>query len=394
MAAIDEITLPGGMCIFFTETGGAERVLGNIVGDSLSIDRDSDEIEHFTNKSGIRRKDKVFTIEENAQLDFELDEINVDNLRYFFKGATISTVGAGTAGITDQKETLTAETFISVEKPGLTAVTVRQFLDYVFVDNNGVFVDNSVEADTAAGVAFIGFATIVTDFVYMGKETKFGRVDFELDTLGTGMTGVDYEYWNGSAWVALTGVTDGTSDQTADGSLTYTVPTNWAKTTVNSVNAYWIRMSEPTTITVPPTYFSIGRNRAATPLVEGTDYEVDPGAAGGVTTTKYGAIRRVAAGDLVDGEEVKTSFTYVTYTSQTFGIAEQSNIEGSARLVVAPQTGRGTSFQIDIPRCQLKNNGSMDLDDTDFQTIPLSIVVLDNSAVNATNPFGTVTVFP
>ena len=45
MAAIDEITLPGGMCVFFTETGGVERQLGNIVGDSLSIDRDSDEIE-------------------------------------------------------------------------------------------------------------------------------------------------------------------------------------------------------------------------------------------------------------------------------------------------------------------------------------------------------------
>ena len=82
----------------------------------------------------------------------------------------------------------------------------------------------------------------------------------------------------------------------------------------------------------------------------------------------------ILGGILVDGEEVKTSFTYVTFASQTFGIAEQSNLEGSARLVVAPQTGRGTSWQIDIPRCQLQNNGSMDLDDSDFQTIPLSII--------------------
>jgi hypothetical protein len=392
MAAIDEITLPGGMCVFFTETGGAERQLGNIVGDSLSIDRDSDEIEHFTNKSGIRRKDKIFTIEENAQLDFELDEINVNNLRYFFKGATISAVGGGTAGITDQKETLAGEAFVSVEKPGLTAVTVRQFVDHVFLDTNGTFTDHSVAADTAEATAdqFTGLTNTVTDFIYIGKKTVFTEVDFQMDQLGVGHTAIDYEYWNGTAWVNIvTGLSDGTTNQTADGLLTYDLMTDWAQTTVNAVSAYWIRFSEPTTITTPATYWSIGRQA----LVEGTDYEVDPGAATGVSTTKNGAIRRIAAGALEDGEEVKTSFTHVTFTSQTFGIAEQSNIEGSARLLVAPQAGRGTSWQISIPRCQLKNNGSMDLDDSDFQTIPLSIVVLDNSSVDSNNPFGTVTVF-
>jgi hypothetical protein len=84
----------------------------------------------------------------------------------------------------------------------------------------------------------------------------------------------------------------------------------------------------------------------------------------------------------------------VTFTSQTFGIAEQSTIEGSARFVNNPQSGRGTHWEMLFPRCQLTNNGAMDLDDTDFQTIPLSLVVLDNSAVDSVNPFGTVTVFP
>ena len=166
MAAIDEITIPGGVCVFFTETGGVERKLGNIVGDSVSVDRESDEIEHFTNKSGIRRKDKIFTVEENAQVDFEIDEVNVDNLRYFFKGASISSVGAGTAAIVDQKETSLVEEFVSVEKPGLTIVSARQFVDHVFMTADGItFVDNSVEADTAAGVAFTGLVTPVTDFM-------------------------------------------------------------------------------------------------------------------------------------------------------------------------------------------------------------------------------------
>tara|TARA_R110000772_G_scaffold267971_1_gene393523 strand:- start:2091 stop:3269 length:1179 start_codon:yes stop_codon:yes gene_type:complete len=392
MAAIDEITIPGGVCVFFTETGGVERSLGNIVGDSVSVDRESDEIEHFTNKSGIRRKDKIFTVEENAQIDFEIDEINVDNLRYFFKGASISTVGAGTTLITDQKATSAVEEFVSVGQPGLSpGVTARQFLDYCLVDTNGVFVNNSVETDTAAGTAFTGLVNTVTDFVYLGKLTQFSEVEFDMDTSGTGHTAIDYEYWDGTAWTSISvGLVDGTTNQTGDGILTYTLMTDWALTTVNGISAYWIRFSEPTTVTISATYFSIGRQA----LIEHTDFGVDPGSAAGAGATKNGGVRRIAAGILEPGEEFKVTFTYTTFVSQTFGIAEQSTIEGSARFVNNPQSGRGKHWEMTFPRCQLNNNGAMDLDDTDFQTIPLSLVVLDNSAVDTVNPFGTVTVFP
>ena len=339
MAAIDEITIPGGVCVFFTETGGVERSLGNIVGDSVSVDRESDEIEHFTNKSGIRRKDKIFTVEENAQIDFEIDEINVDNLRYFFKGASISTVGAGTTLITDQKATSAVEEFVSVGQPGLSpGVTARQFLDYCLVDTNGVFVNNSVETDTAAGTAFTGLVNTVTDFVYLGKLTQFSEVEFDMDTSGTGHTAIDYEYWDGTAWTSISvGLVDGTTNQTGDGILTYTLMTDWALTTVNGISAYWIRFSEPTTVTISATYFSIGRQA----LIEHTDFGVDPGSAAGAGATKNGGVRRIAAGILEPGEEFKVTFTYTTFVSQTFGIAEQSTIEGSARFVNNPQSGRG-----------------------------------------------------
>jgi hypothetical protein len=102
----------------------------------------------------------------------------------------------------------------------------------------------------------------------------------------------------------------------------------------------------------------------------------------------------LASGDIEAGEEVKTSFTFVTFTSQTFGIAETSSLEGSARFEALPGTGRGRKWQMTIPKCQLVNNGTMDLDDTDFETIPLSLVVLDNFDCDPVNPFGTVTVFP
>jgi hypothetical protein len=385
-----DITVPGGVKVFFTETGGVERDLGNIVGDSVSIARDTEELEHFTNRSGQRRKDKVITVEESAQIDFELDEINVDNLRYFFKGGSITDVGAGTTAVVDQVETMTAELYQSVEKPGLTAISMRQFLDYVFLDDNGTFIDHSVEADTAAGTPFTGLGAPAVDFLYCGKTEKFAEIYFDVDTAAVGMTGIDVEYWNGSAWVAVDSLSDGTTNMTVDGVITHAPNAAWAQTTVNSVSAYWIRISEPTTVTTPATYFSIGRQA----LVEHTDYDVDPGAAVTSGSVRNGAVRRIAAGILEDGEKAKVSYTYVTFTSQTFGIAETSTLEGSARFEAFPGTGRGRKWSMTIPKAQLINNGTMDLDDTDFETIPLSLVVLDNYDCDPVNPFGTVTVFP
>ena len=387
MAAIDEITLPGGMCVFFTETGGVERQLGNIVGDSLSIDRDTDDIDHFTNKSGLRRRDKIFVVEENAELTFELDEINVNNMRYFFKGAAISTVGAGTAAITLQKETSLVEEFVSVERPGLTAVSARQFLSNVFLDDNGTFLDHSAAMDDGAASTISINAVTVEDTLYCGKTTQFGEIVFDIDTAGSYAAPL-WEYWNGTTWSTLT--TAGVDDFVGTGLqiMTFTVPVDWAKNTVNAVSNFWIRFSTGAVTTT-----AILDNAGRQTLLEHTDFGVDPGQAAGIGSARHGAVRRIAAGILEPAEEFYVNFTYVTFSSQTFGVAEQSNLEGSARLIVAPQSGRGTSWQIDVPRCQLNNNGAMDLDDTDFQTIPLSITVLDNFANDPINPFGTITVF-
>lgn len=389
MAAIDEITIPGGIKVFFTETGGVEKDLGNIVGDSVSINRDSNDLDHYSNRSGLRRKNKTFAIEENLQIDFELDEVNVGNMRLFFKGGSLTSVGAGTAGITDQKETLTAETFVSVEKPGLTSVTARQFLDYVYLfDGVSTYTDHSTEADTAAGTPFTINAD-AGDYLYLGKLTQFKELDIDVATAMTGYTNALWEYWDGSTWSTLS--MTGTDDFSVDATLSFTVPGDWALTTVNSVQAYWIRFSQDAASpAVPATLNSIGRQT----LTENTDYKVNAGAAGSASAVENGSIARVAAGALVSGEEIKVSFTYVTFTGMSFGIAEQSTIEGSARFECYPQSGRGSSWNLVFPRCQIKNNGSMDLDDSNFQKLPLSLVVLDDSEVTAVNPFGTATVFP
>lgn len=380
-------TVPGGVRVFFND-GTGERDLGNIVGDSVSFTRDTEELEHFSNRSGTRLKDKVVTIEESAQIDFALDEINVTNLQYFFKGGSITNVSQGTANITDQKETLIAEQFISVEKPAISSVSMRQFVDFVRIDENGAgtFTNNDAEADTAGGTPFT-LLDSTTDFLYIGKLTQYQEVDIQLAVLGVYAGSVTWEYFDGTSFTAL--VTAGANDLESSGVMTFTPPSDWAQTAVDGVTAFWIRASA-STVTSPATANSIGRQT----LTENVDFRVDPGSDGSITPQQDGRVSRISTGALVDGEEVKVSFTYVTFASQTFGIAQVATIEGSARFVNNPSSGRGVHWEVIIPRAQLTNNGNMDLNDSEFQQIPLSLVILDNSACSPVDPFGTVQVFP
>lgn len=383
----DNYTVPGGIKVFFND-GTGERDLGNIVGDSLTVTRDTEELEHFSNRSGTRLKDKVITIEEAVQFDFNLDEIVIENLRYFFKGGSLTSVGAGTNTVVDQNETLTGEIFSSVEKAGITAVSVRQFLDYMRLDTTGAgstFTNNDTEMDTAAGTPFTILGD-TNDIAYLGKDTQFKEVYFDLGTLGDYTASVTWNYWDGASWAVL--ATAGSDDLEASGVMTFTIPGDWATTVVNSQSAYWIRAQASAFVTAA-TANSIGRQVMA----DLTDYKVDPGFATGINARQDGRIARIAAGSLASGEEVKTSFTYVTFTSQTFGIAGVSTIEGSARVEVHPSSGRGSSYDLVIPKAQLVSNGNMDLNDSEFQEIPMSLVVLDNSSVSATDPFGTIQVF-
>jgi len=69
------------------------------------------------------------------------------------------------------------------------------------------------------------------------------------------------------------------------------------------------------------------------------------------------------------------------------------SIEGSARLEVHPQSGRGLQFDIEIPKCQIKANGNLDLNDQEFMVIPLSLVVLDDTENTPAYPYGRVLLY-
>jgi len=96
----------------------------------------------------------------------------------------------------------------------------------------------------------------VNDAFYLGFGLQFSKIKINVGTAGAGTYTVTWEYWNGSAWTALSGVTDGTTGFKTSGTndVTYTVPTDWAVVSVNgSPTMYYIRARRDAgTVTTDP----------------------------------------------------------------------------------------------------------------------------------------------
>jgi hypothetical protein len=112
--------------------------------------------------------------------------------------------------------------------------------------SGGSFVDNTAEARSQGGTGFKLFQgpTVTNDEAYVGMSSKFGRAKYIFSTAGVQNAAVTlaWEYWNGSAWTALSSVVDGTSGLTANGTVTWAIPAGWATTAVNGVTQYWMRL--------------------------------------------------------------------------------------------------------------------------------------------------------
>lgn len=118
----------------------------------------------------------------------------------------------------------------------------------VYSDDGGSFTDNTEEANTSSGTSFNVFAATpaANDAIYFGMGSKFLGLQHRLQVLGVdgGSLAVTWEYYNGSSWASLTTTagTTGSDKFTANGKVTWTMPSAWEETTVNSSNSmYFVR---------------------------------------------------------------------------------------------------------------------------------------------------------
>jgi len=125
---------------------------------------------------------------------------------------------------------------------------------------DGTYTDNTSEANTPGGTSFLAFGSSPTtsDYLYCGMPFKFLSSTLIFDVVGAGSQALVLEYWNGSAWTAISSPTDNTTNYTKDGKVSWTMPSGWAKTTVNgSGEYYYIRFSYSGTLSTVPKIFEL-----------------------------------------------------------------------------------------------------------------------------------------
>lgn len=139
---------------------------------------------------------------------------------------------------------------------GAVAAGTEQAAAYCKVEDDGSFANLAVSGAEAGYTAnyqlFPDTPVAETDYVYFGANTPFCEIGLDLsatpatyDAAGV----LEWFYWNGSAWAALTiahdnthaSTKDGTLSFARDGALQFIPPTGWARSEVDSQAGHWIR---------------------------------------------------------------------------------------------------------------------------------------------------------
>ncbi len=127
------------------------RDMGNVVDDSQ--EQETEELDHFSAKTGSRKRDRSLVTEVSEELVFTLDELSTENIRSFFRAGDV-----------------TANDAILAEAPSWVTVTAYALGDWVEPTTPSGFIFKA----TVAGTADVGeptWPTTVGDTVVDGTVT-------------------------------------------------------------------------------------------------------------------------------------------------------------------------------------------------------------------------------
>lgn len=119
-------------------------------------------------------------------------------------------------------------------------------LDGAVADDGGTTTDETAAAndDTADDMTLLPSSPATGDAYYFGFNQTFDDIRIDISTAGAGTWSIVWEYYNGTSWTALSGVTDGTNDFRNSGinEVSWTVPGDWSTTSVGGISGlYWVR---------------------------------------------------------------------------------------------------------------------------------------------------------
>ena len=128
-------------------------------------------------------------------------------------------------------------------------------------DNGTGFTDETSEAssNSTLDMTLLPATPALNDAYYFAHAEQFNQLRLVVSTIltQTVQPTITWEYWNGSSWGSLSGVSDGTSgfEILGENVISFTLPGDWSTTTINSQGPlYYIRsrLSTVGTITQVP----------------------------------------------------------------------------------------------------------------------------------------------
>jgi hypothetical protein len=165
----------------------------------------------------------------------------------------------------------------------------------------GSYVTDTTHINEASAndVELVPVAT-VEDAAYFGAYLPFNAIKVDIGTAGNYVATTVWEYWNGSAWTALT-VTDGTVSGgltfAQDGVVSFSEPSDWATVAVDSTTMYWVRcrVSAFTSVATAPLCtqaWLMGAKTTTAQVFSSTGYSVAASTPGSWHTTTRCSERR------------------------------------------------------------------------------------------------------
>jgi len=382
--------------LYFQRSGGAEVHIGCI--SAASLEPTLEFVDHFCSQGGSRKKDKSVCTQKGLSINFNWDELNVENIRNFLYGDEPTSIGAGSDTVAGEEHIVPTTGLLKLEHNGVSSVTVAFRPDQIvhYDASVGQYTDFTSQCVGSGSTGVIlshggAIGTDTVDVLYIGHSTKFAGFVTALTAAATlGSAVVKYEVWTGSGWSDITSSVsgDGKSFSEAGAVVVDTAASayaSWTKTALTlgnlgaSVQRFWMRISYTTADPASgPNFNTIGET-----FVQNSDFAVVPA---------EGYIFRITTGSIQPGLKVDVDYTYTTATSKRFNVLETAVIEGQARLEFRPDVGTG--FDYFMPKVSLKTNGAFEFSDTGWVTPPSTLEVLDASTEGyPDSPFGYIDVY-
>lgn len=137
--------------------------------------------------------------------------------------------------------------FLPDHRFGIYLLRLLSPLDAALADDGGAFTNESEVANTAGTneMTLMPATELTNDAYYFGFRFPFTCLTLKYSTAGV-CTADDlaWEYYNGSSWVTLTGITDLTLAYEASAgtyNVTFNSPQNWEQVVIDGLTMYWVR---------------------------------------------------------------------------------------------------------------------------------------------------------